>query len=146
MCQTIFAHYLLHLHDLDVGDKEKLEEVYANITESAIHNGMLEDSLDKVDPDSDYIVEAAGPRVPPTVHKHHPFHERRLTCRRRLLQGSYTGDSLAVHYKDWLDKRIPALDKSSPSNKKSDGLKSGTTMKALVVGVTIAISLSQACE
>lgn len=87
LCQTIYAHYLLHLHDLDVGDKEKLEGIYTNITQSAIHNGMLQDSLEEINPNSDYIVEGAGSRVLPTVHKHHTFHLRRLGCRQRLLQG-----------------------------------------------------------
>lgn len=113
MCQTIFAHYLLHLHDLEVGDKAKLEEVYVNITQSAIHNGMLEDSLDALDPDSEYIVEAAGPLISPTVHTHSPFHDRRLTCRQRLLRGSLLAKhvdehQLAILYQEWIDRQEKA--------------------------------------
>lgn len=81
----------MHLRDLDVAHKAEIEEVYVNITEAAIDNGMLEDALLKVDPDSVYVVEGAGPRVRPTVHKHHlnPFHQRRYltdSCRRQLVK------------------------------------------------------------
>ena len=115
MCQTIFAHYLLHLHDLDVGDKEKLEDVYTNITQSAIHNGMLQDSLEEVNPNSDYIVEGAGPQVTPTVHKHHAFHQRRLACRQRFLQeSSYDGKAMSEIYRVWSDNnRSTVYDKAS---------------------------------
>ena len=78
------------MHDLDVAHKEQIENVYVNITEAAIDNGMLEDALKRVDPDSVYVVEGAGPHVRPTVHKHHlnPFHRRRYlndSCRRQLV-------------------------------------------------------------
>lgn len=98
-CQTIYAHYLLHLHDLDVSHKGKIEEVYVNITQAAIDNGMLQDALVRRDPDSVYIVEAAGPRVRPPEHKRHfdPFH-RTLgnpcpTRGRELMQQFISWDS-----------------------------------------------------
>ena len=49
---------------------------------------MLEDSLREIDPKSPFIVEAAGPRLSPKVHKHNPFHKRHLgePCTRRLLE------------------------------------------------------------
>lgn len=117
LCQTVFAHYLLHLHDLDVGDKKKLEEVYSNITQIAIHNGMLQDSLEEINPNSDYIVEGAGPRVTPTVHEHHAFHQRRLVCRQRLLQEtSYDAKTMSENYKVWLDNNLTVLDNISMSH------------------------------
>jgi hypothetical protein len=78
LCQTIYAHYLLHLHDLMlVMYKQEIEAVYANITQTAIHNGMLQDSLSKVDPDSVYSVEGQGFQLMPTVHRHdqHPLEQ-----------------------------------------------------------------------
>lgn len=72
LCQTIYAHYLLHLHDvIVVTHKKEIEEVYTNITQTAIHNGMLQDSLSKVDPDSVYSVEGQGFQLIPIVHHHH---------------------------------------------------------------------------
>lgn len=95
ICQTIYGHYLLRLEELDVVHKAQLEEVYVNVTQAAIDNGMLQDSLDSIDRDSVYLVEGAGPRVQPTVHKHHPFHTRRLKdkpcIRRNLLLRSRRG-------------------------------------------------------
>jgi hypothetical protein len=75
LCQAIYAHYLLHLHDLMVvKNKQEIEEVYANITQMAIHNGMLQDSLSKLDPDSVYSVEGQGFQLIPTVHHHYHHH------------------------------------------------------------------------
>ena len=75
---------------MDVNRKDVLEEVYTNVTQAAIDNGMLQDALLLRDPDSIYIVEAAAPQIrPETYHKHRrdPFHRELINgdCGRRLL-------------------------------------------------------------
>jgi hypothetical protein len=107
-CQTVYAHYLLHLQDLDVAHKKEIEAVYTNITQAAIHNGMLEDSLREVDPQSYYFVEGTGFRLTPVLHhhndnnimneqggdtaKHSPYHHRYYYLRTRKLKKPCTGN------------------------------------------------------
>ncbi|CAB9498823.1 expressed unknown protein [Seminavis robusta] len=76
LCQTIYAHYMVHLMHQDLGilseqQRKELETVYTNVTQTAIHNGMLQDSLRQLVPDSPYFVEGQGFRLTPMTHHHH---------------------------------------------------------------------------
>ena len=71
LCQTIYAHYLLHLYEINVQHQQQLEQLYSNVTQTAIHNGMLQDQLTALVGTSVYSVEGQGFRLTPSLGPHH---------------------------------------------------------------------------
>lgn len=150
----------MHLQDLDVEHKKQITEVYVNITQAAIDNGMLEDSLLEIDPGTNFTIEGAGEHVrPPDKNQYRANYGKRALkepCTRRTLRlnrdaetADNEADLIAAEIAEILTDNLKAETQNDDPNKESNpvsllkGLRASSNASSFAVlnGILLSATL-----